>query len=64
MNLETGTVIELFALNQQFEVEGRAVLARQDGSLMHTLSAASDASAMESHHHQRTRQPLRNQLCP
>lgn len=59
LNLETGTVIELFALNQTFEMEGIAFLAMPDGTLMHTQNATTQATAMEYRHHKRVREPLR-----
>lgn len=63
INLDTGTVIPLFALNQDFEEEGLAFLARPDGSLMHTLNVFSKGLGTELRHHQRTRLPLRQSVC-
>jgi hypothetical protein len=63
INLETGTVIELFALHASFEVEGLALLARPDGTLLHTLNATPTATAMEFRHYARTREPLRKLVC-
>jgi hypothetical protein len=64
VNLDTGTVIPLFALNQNFEEEGLAFLARPDGSLMHTLNVFSKGLGTELRHHRRTRLPLRQSVCP
>ena len=64
VNLDTGTVIPLFALNQNFEEEGLAFLARPDGSLLHTLNVMSKGLGSELRHHQRTRLPLRQAVCP
>lgn len=64
VNLETGTVMELFNFNQTFEEEGLVFLARPDGSLLHTLNTANNNTAMEFRHHQRTRPPLRKDVCP
>jgi hypothetical protein len=64
INLDTGTVIPLFALHQNFEEEGLAFLARPDGSLMHTLNVSNLAAGTELRHHQRTRPPLRQSVCP
>jgi hypothetical protein len=63
VNLDTGTVIPLFALNQNFEEEGLAFLARPDGSLLHTLNVFSHGLGSELRHHQRTRLPLRQAVC-
>ena len=63
INLETGTVMELFAFHQNFEAEGLAFLDRPDGSQLHTLNATPSATAMEFRHHQRTREPLRKAVC-
>ena len=66
INLETGTAQPLFELSNAAgtELEGLAVLARPDGSLLHTLNATAARTAMEFRHHQRTREPLRKRLCP
>jgi hypothetical protein len=64
VNLDTGTVIPLFALNQSFEEEGLVFLARPDGSLMHTLNIFSQGLGSELRHHRRTRLPLRQAVCP
>jgi len=64
VNLDTGTVIPLFALNQDFEEEGLAFLARPDGSLLHTLNVFSKGLGAELRHHRRTRLPLRQTVCP
>lgn len=64
INLDTGTVIPLFALNQSFEEEGLAFLARPDGSLLHTLNVFSKGLGSELRHHRRTRLPLRQSVCP
>ena len=63
VNLDTGTVIPLFALNENFEEEGLAFLARPDGSLLHTLNVFSKGLGSELRHHQRTRSPLRQAVC-
>jgi hypothetical protein len=64
INLETGTVIDLFDMNHGNEEEGLAFLALPDGSLMHTQNATASATAIEFRHHQRTREPLRKRVCP
>jgi hypothetical protein len=64
VNLDTGTVIPLFAFNQSFEEEGLVFLARADGSLLHTLNVASNGHGTELRHHQRARLPLRQTVCP
>jgi hypothetical protein len=64
VNLETGTVMELWSFNQTFEEEGLVFLSRPDGSLLHTLNTANNNTAMELRHHQRTRGPLRKDVCP
>lgn len=61
VNLDTGTVIPLFAFHQDFEEEGLAFLPMPDGSLMHTLNV--DGLGMAFRHHQRTRAPLRQSIC-
>lgn len=63
INLETGTVIELFALHEQFEVEGIAFLLRPDGTQMHTLNVTTGSNGVEFRHHARTREPLRKEVC-
>lgn len=64
INLETGTVIDLFTLGRpDVEAEG-LLLWPQGGALMHTLNTDSAKTAMELHHRARTRDPLRLQLCP
>jgi hypothetical protein len=65
INLDTGTVVPLFQLNLTGdEQEGLIIRQLPDGSLMHTLNTNSSQTDMEFHHHQRTRPPLRKQLCP
>ncbi len=66
INLETGTAQSLFTVTGAAggEEEGLAFLARPDGTLLHTQNATPAATAMEFHHHQRTRAPLRLSLCP
>lgn len=66
INLDTGTAQSLFGVTGAAggEEEGLAFLLRPDGTLLHTQNANSSATAMEFHHHQRTRDPLRLLLCP
>lgn len=64
LNLETGTVLKLFALGPIGENEGLAFLARPDGSQMHTLNVNTSSSGSELRHHQRTRLPIRSEVCP
>jgi hypothetical protein len=64
LNLETGTVLRLFAIAGAGENEGLAFLARPDGSQMHTLDVNTSSSGSELRHHQRTRLPLRSDVCP
>ena len=64
LNLETGTVLKLFALGPIGENEGLAFLARPDGSQMHTLNVNTSSSGSELRHHQRTRLPIRSDVCP
>jgi len=64
LNLETGTVLRLFALGAIGENEGLAFLARPDGSQLHTLNVNTSSSGSELRHHQRTRLPLRAEVCP
>jgi hypothetical protein len=66
INLETGTAQSLFTIAGAAggEEEGLAFLLRPDGTLLHTQNANPSATAMELHHHQRTREPLRLSLCP
>ena len=66
INLDTGTAQSLFTVSGALggEEEGLAFLARPDGTLLHTQNANPSATAMEFHHHQRTRDPLRLLLCP
>lgn len=64
INLETGTVIPLFAFNQNFEEEGLVFLSRPDGSLLHTLNVTNPVRGTELRHHQRTQLPLRQAVCP
>ena len=49
---------------RHFEEEGLAFLARPDGSLLHTLNVFSTGLGTELRHHQRTRLPLRQAVCP
>lgn len=58
--LETGTVLKLFEIADTRELEGLAWL---NGEL-HTLNSTLDKSAMELRHHQRTRAPWRDSICP
>jgi hypothetical protein len=58
--LETGTVLKLFEIADTNELEGLAWLSGE----LHTLDATPDRSAMELRHHQRTRAPWRDALCP
>jgi len=46
------------------EQEGLAFLERSDGTAMHTMNANSSTTAIEFRHHQRTRLPLRDSICP
>lgn len=64
LNLETGTVLRLFALGPIGENEGLAFLARPDGSQLHTLNVNASSSGSELRHHQRTRLPIRSDVCP
>lgn len=63
IDLETGTVIELFGLHQDFEEEGLVFLERPDGSLLHTLNVQNPVRGTELRHHRRTRAPLRQAVC-
>ncbi|MGZ6142126.1 MAG: hypothetical protein ACXWLM_02250 [Myxococcales bacterium] len=60
IDLETGTVIELFQIPGIGEIEGLAL----DAAGLHTLNANPGGTAMEFRHHLRTRAPLREQVCP
>ena len=60
INLETGTVIELFQLPGIGELEGLALTSTG----LHTLNANPGGTAMEFRHHVRTRAPVREQVCP
>ena len=64
LNLETGTVLRLFALGPIGENEGLAFLTRPDGSQLHTLNVNTSSSGSELRHHQRTRLPIRSDVCP
>lgn len=66
VNLETGTVILMFARAGAgaVEEEGIAFWDRPDGSQMHTLSTNVARNAMELHHWSRTSPPLRDAVCP
>lgn len=59
IDLETGTVIELFTIPGIGELEGLALNAAG----LHTLNANPGATLMEFRHHIRTRGPLREQVC-
>lgn len=63
INLDTGTVIPLFGLHQDFEEEGLVLLERPDGTLLHTLNVQNPARGTELRHHRRTRAPLRQSVC-
>jgi hypothetical protein len=65
VNLETGTALTLFSVSgAPFEEEGLVFLARPDGSLMHTQADFASSASVELRHHQRTREPLRKEVCP
>jgi hypothetical protein len=57
INLETGTVLELFPVPDTKEIEGIAVL----GESLHTLGVISGGSELR--HWKRVRPPLREQVC-
>ncbi len=63
LDLETGTVLRLFSIDTTGEQEGLAFLARDDGSRMHTLNVNAARNGSEFRHHQRTRAPLRSEVC-
>ncbi len=63
INLDTGTVIPLFAFHQPFEQEGLVFLDRPDGSLLHTLNVSNPVRGTQLRHHQRVRAPLRQDVC-
>jgi hypothetical protein len=64
LNLETGTVLRLFSIVGGGENEGIAVLTRADGTQLHTLNVNTNSSGSELRHHQRTRLPIRSDVCP
>ncbi len=64
INLETGTVLRLFAITGGGEQEGLCFQPRPDGSTLHTLNITTSSVSSELRHHQRVRAPLRRQLCP
>jgi hypothetical protein len=64
LNLETGTVLPLFHVNTTGEQEGLAFLPVASGAAMHTLNVSASKSGSEFRHHQRTRPPLRQAVCP
>jgi hypothetical protein len=64
VHLATGTVIQLFALNEDMELEGLSFGARPDGSLLHTLDVPASRTSSELRHHQITKEPLRWKVCP
>ena len=65
INLETGTAISLFTIaGTGLEEEGICFVARPDGSVMHTLVNIAAQLSVEFHHHKRTRDPLRDSVCP
>jgi hypothetical protein len=61
VNLETGTVLDLFTIPITTEQEGLAFLPVPDGGVMHTLNVT--AIGTELRHHNRTRLPLRKRIC-
>jgi hypothetical protein len=64
VDLATGTIFPLFALNADVELEGLGFFARPDGSLLHTLDVTSARTGVELRHHTITREPLRWKVCP
>jgi hypothetical protein len=64
INRETGTVIDLMTRVGTGEQEGIGFFKLPDGSTMHTTNATTTASAMEIHHLHRTRDPIRDAVCP
>jgi uncharacterized protein DUF6923 len=63
INIETGTVIPLWAFGFTMEEEGCVFHPMADGSLLHTLNVDSNSLGMDFRHHQRTREPLRKSVC-
>ncbi len=62
VHLASGTLFPLFALNlPDVELEGLAMFARPDGSLLHTLNVTRNGSELR--HHTITREPLRWKVC-
>jgi hypothetical protein len=59
VNLETGTVLELFPVPDTAEIEGLSVR----GEAMHLLAISSDRMSTALRHWKRTRAPLRDQVC-
>ncbi len=64
INLETGTVIDLLQRTTPMEVEGIAFWPAADGSFVHSMVLPTGANSTELHHYQRSREPLREQVCP
>jgi hypothetical protein len=59
IDVETGTVLDLFPVPDTGELEGLAVL----GETIHTLGIAPGATSSELRHWKRARAPLREQVC-
>jgi hypothetical protein len=65
IDLDTGTALLVQTLSETgVEMEGLAFRMLSDGSVMHTLNVNQSTTGTEFHHHQRTRPPLRLELCP
>ncbi len=65
VDLESGTVMSLFSRPRPgIEAEGIAFWDRADGSQMHVTNVNESRNAMEAHHYQRTKAPLREEICP
>jgi hypothetical protein len=64
IDLETGINQPVLVLDTTGEMEGLAFLSLPDGSVLHTQNVTADRTGTEFRHHQRTRDPLRKQICP
>ena len=64
INLDTGTTLPVLAMDLGVEQEGLGFLERPDGTALHTLNVTKGTTGSELRHHQRTRAPLRDLLCP